>query len=436
MRNSQRSITALACLLISATAYAAPTALPVEAQSPDVVGVVLLDMTKLSVNELKATNTAILGDAAADIPEGLAEYEKNQKRFIAAGGQYVGFVMSMPAGGGPSQPVAIIKLSDPSKADAMKALVKEVAPPGAHSVVSDLKGGWLQVTDGRSVPLAGGGDAAAGKAFAAALGQAGDAPIALAFVPNEQVRALLAQRQGMMQPAMQELTGQLVAAKWISAAVHVGQTPGIKMTIQTADAAAATALQDSFNAAIQQATTAMAQFKAAMQNGAALPPQMMPVIGGMMLLDGMQATAKGSQVGMELGAAKLREVGEVLAPALTAARESAKGIQSLSNMRQIGIAMVAYSNDHNGAFPAKLDDLAEGKYLTADQLKMLLTNPMTGEYPGYAYEPPADPKTNPQTTVILREVKNGKPDPQGGKLFLDGPASRPPAPRPQTTPTK
>jgi prepilin-type N-terminal cleavage/methylation domain-containing protein len=41
----------------------------------------------------------------------------------------------------------------------------------------------------------------------------------------------------------------------------------------------------------------------------------------------------------------------VLLPALNRARESAKRIQCLSNLRQLGVAMVMYLNENKGRFP-------------------------------------------------------------------------------------
>jgi prepilin-type processing-associated H-X9-DG protein len=42
----------------------------------------------------------------------------------------------------------------------------------------------------------------------------------------------------------------------------------------------------------------------------------------------------------------------ILLPALNRAREQAKSTQCLSNLRQLGIAIVMYCNDNKGAFPA------------------------------------------------------------------------------------
>lgn len=432
MRRWHTVVAAVTCLLL-ATMARAQAVLPTEVNSPDVVGVVLLDMTKLSVADLKATSHALLGDAADSMQEGLPEYEKNQKKFIDAGGQLLGFVLQQPASGAQEEPVALIKLSDPSKIDAMKALVAEMAPKGSEPTVGQLKDGWLQVTSKRNTPLAGGGDVAAGKTLAAALAQSGDAPIRIALVPNEQTRAKIAAGQQNVPPAMQQLLTDISAAKWASGQVRVGDAPSINLTIQSADEAGATSLSNSLNAAIVQTRQSMAQFKAAMGKGMAVSPQMAMMVGPMLLLDGMKAEAKGSQVAVSLPTEKLKEVGAAMGPALVTARESAKRTMSMSNMRQLLVAMNVYANDYSGAFPAKLDDLV--KYVGGGEggFKHLLTNPVTGEYPGYGYQQPTDPKTAGATTLVLWELKGGKADPDGAKGFADGHVTRP-TPKPASAP--
>ena len=68
----------------------------------------------------------------------------------------------------------------------------------------------------------------------------------------------------------------------------------------------------------------------------------------------------------------------ILLPSLNKAREAAKQTACLSNMRQIGIAMVMYTNDFRGMYPAPYQptydpwqaswnlQLVQGKYLSGD----------------------------------------------------------------------
>ena len=75
----------------------------------------------------------------------------------------------------------------------------------------------------------------------------------------------------------------------------------------------------------------------------------------------------------------------ILLPALNKARESARQVQCLSNMRQISVAIISFANEHNGLMPG-----AAGSTLTLDRalrnvvalgislpdaVRMLTTNP-------------------------------------------------------------
>jgi prepilin-type N-terminal cleavage/methylation domain-containing protein/prepilin-type processing-associated H-X9-DG protein len=55
----------------------------------------------------------------------------------------------------------------------------------------------------------------------------------------------------------------------------------------------------------------------------------------------------------------------ILLPALSNARESAKTVQCMSNMRQIGIATTQYQNDYDGWFPPYISSDAEYNSRTA-----------------------------------------------------------------------
>jgi len=57
----------------------------------------------------------------------------------------------------------------------------------------------------------------------------------------------------------------------------------------------------------------------------------------------------------------------VLLPALVRVREAARGEVCQSNLKQIGIAMAVYANDHDDSFPPRLQDLYP-RYITDKQL--------------------------------------------------------------------
>ncbi len=81
-----------------------------------------------------------------------------------------------------------------------------------------------------------------------------------------------------------------------------------------------------------------------------------------------------------------------------------------------------------GELPATLDELkaflVESEAMDADEFKQVLTNVKTGESPGFVYTRPAkhsrDIKQRSSKTVVLEELKDGKPDPDGYRAYLDG----------------
>jgi prepilin-type processing-associated H-X9-DG protein len=67
----------------------------------------------------------------------------------------------------------------------------------------------------------------------------------------------------------------------------------------------------------------------------------------------------------------------ILLPSLSRARETAKRVQCASNLRQIGQAILLYSNDHKGAYPPDLGTLIKTEDITAQ----VFVCPDTGKSP-------------------------------------------------------
>lgn len=93
-------------------------------------------------------------------------------------------------------------------------------------------------------------------------------------------------------------------------------------------------------------------------------------------------TGKGLAIaGLSVGAASLLLngacMGSFLLPSLNRARETANRVKCASNMRQIGQAMLLYSNDNLGNFPETLDQLL----LTQDITSEVFTCPSSNDSP-------------------------------------------------------
>jgi prepilin-type processing-associated H-X9-DG protein len=75
----------------------------------------------------------------------------------------------------------------------------------------------------------------------------------------------------------------------------------------------------------------------------------------------------------------------ILVPSLGRARETANRVKCAANMRQIGLAILLYSNENRGAYPPRLEDLL----LTQDITSQAFVCPSTPDTPA--------PGTSPQT---------------------------------------
>jgi len=97
------------------------------------------------------------------------------------------------------------------------------------------------------------------------------------------------------------------------------------------------------------------------------------------------------------------------------AKSQAQGIVSANHMRQIGIGLQAYLDQSNGRFPENLLELRS----VLPQLDQLMTNPRTGDRPGFIYEKPT-PGVVPSRVPVLFESLGGQKDPDGAVMYGDG----------------
>jgi prepilin-type processing-associated H-X9-DG protein len=71
-------------------------------------------------------------------------------------------------------------------------------------------------------------------------------------------------------------------------------------------------------------------------------------------------------------------------PALASGREEARRVVSRSNLHSIGVACIAYAQDHRGVFPKALDELIPTGMITAKELHSP-RDPMPEDHVSYAY---------------------------------------------------
>ncbi len=90
---------------------------------------------------------------------------------------------------------------------------------------------------------------------------------------------------------------------------------------------------------------------------------------------------------MSLGASSAGMIAAVAMPAMQKARFQAQHVQSMSNLRQIGVAMMMHANDNGGKFPDSIAPLLTTQMLTPE----VFDNPANGPM-----EIPADIRSDPE----------------------------------------
>ena len=129
--------------------------------------------------------------------------------------------------------------------------------------------------------------------------------------------------------------------------------------------------------------------------------------------------------GLSFDLTYLRKMGEAATPMLNSARTQATHVQSMSNIKQICLAIYMYAEGHNGQLPNSLDDLKP--VLGEETFKRVMKNPITGDDVGYTYEKPAEKMVDvkkPSEQQIIFELKDGKKCESGNIGFADGHVER------------
>jgi prepilin-type processing-associated H-X9-DG protein len=109
-------------------------------------------------------------------------------------------------------------------------------------------------------------------------------------------------------------------------------------------------------------------------------------------------------------------------PAMTRARGQAQRSACASNLKQIGLGIAMYKEDHGGRLPANLAELVNGKYISAKQVFKCPRDAKPEEIAGlatsYHYVGALPPDAKPDAVVAY----DASPGNHGGRnvLFADG----------------
>lgn len=172
---------------------------------------------------------------------------------------------------------------------------------------------------------------------------------------------------GMVRSAIQHMDWAVLALDW-------PPKPALTLTVSAKDEAAARAVSDTIS-------KALANLKETKEVREELP-------GGPRLMDMLAPEVKGKQVVAGLSSAEVEKlVREEVPAAYAKAKEQARRVASMSNLRQLVVGVMMYSNDNRGRVPPDLAVLMQ--YIKNEAVYRNPRDPQRKD--GYVYvKPPVD----------------------------------------------
>ena len=319
---------------------------------------------------------------------------------LKAGGRHLFMVYSMADAPRPGIIIAPMEAGGPANAEAVAALLFSGKAGGPAALIAEGSGHWPE----KAEPLEGNKAVFMGSAaqltrlkaskpaerpeLAEALAAAGDTAIRVAFIPTTDMRRVV---ETMFPKLPKPLEG--VAATtltrgviWASVGFDLAPRTSFTLTIKSEDAPHAQALHGLIQkgAAVLSAMPALASQAA---GAGKLIPSLVPKLDA----DRMVLALSDEDL------SKL--VSDVAGPALGAARDHASLNVSTSNIKQLLLACLMYSQENRNTWPDKLEATAP-KFVQPHTL----SNPRgTPQHGGYTYVKPATPIKDPGTTIVIHE---------------------------------
>jgi prepilin-type processing-associated H-X9-DG protein len=133
--------------------------------------------------------------------------------------------------------------------------------------------------------------------------------------------------------------------------------------------------------------------------------------------------------GLSVGACSILLSGcmiSILLPSLNRARETANRVKCASNMRQVGQAILLYSNENRGAYPPDIDailrtqDITAGEFVCPSDSNAPATPAAGGPYSFVYAGPNLTTRTATADTIVLYEPLTNHNNDGGNILFGDG----------------
>jgi hypothetical protein len=178
--------------------------------------------------------------------------------------------------------------------------------------------------------------------------------------------------------------------RWAMVELRMPPEISARMVVQMKDQAAAASMQQVYSKGLEMAKTQSAR------DHIDLTP----------LVQILAPRVEANRMIVEVKAPQVAQLASVLGPSVVRAREHAKEVASMSQMRQMLVGVAMYLNDNKAKYPEKLEDVV--KYVGGPLgFARLTTNPMRPQQqPGYVYVKPKVEAGKPANgqTVILYEA--------------------------------
>jgi prepilin-type processing-associated H-X9-DG protein len=312
-------------------------------------------------------------------------------------------LVGMPQQMGPSGPsqLIIVPVADDAAAAAVEKTIdeasttKEGQPPSAkHERIGNavVVGESEMLASLKTLKPADRPDLAAAHAQAV---KAGDGAIRVAFAPTGPMRAMV-----MMAADPVSANRFNTGLQTLGLSIGLPPSESLNLNIKSKDAASATAFVDWVDGFLQ--------------SGAA------PVD-----LSALQPTATGDTVTLSLDKPAVTKLVDDVVPSLLRARQTAVAVQSASNIRQLLMMAMVYSNANKGKLPETLEALRTAD-VSPEQFAAITTNPQRPDArPGYIYLKPREDQIakikNAPGRALIHEAFDG-PFPAAGVNvgFVDG----------------
>jgi prepilin-type processing-associated H-X9-DG protein len=134
---------------------------------------------------------------------------------------------------------------------------------------------------------------------------------------------------------------------------------------------------------------------------------------------GLRSYYRGSGIEPSIGAVAGGAIGAgVLMPALARTKQQARQVASMTNLKQLGLAVIMYADDHDGKLPDSFEQIEE--YHKAPELLVSPLKPKDFTGPSYIYVNGHSMNTESPASQIIAYENPGYCQDAINTLFLDG----------------